>query len=381
MAKITDYIEWRGDLDFNQSPLNPVDNLIFSELSYMKFSGVLEGKSGMTLSEIAEKHFENNTDEDLGVLLTGDYKRMLEMMAASKRYGSLIIRESVDIYDETEGIQFASTLIELDRKTVFIAFRGTDDTLLGWKEDFQLSFMDTVPAQKNALDYANDVISRYRYKKVFIGGHSKGGNLAVYSAVHLNKNLKNRIVNVFNNDGPGFKKSLLSTPEYKSIAECIITLVPQSSVVGMLLEHEESYRVVKSNQRGILQHDGFSWEILGPDFIYLSGVDDDCLTIDRTMKDILNTLSEEQRKNYTNAFFEIISVNENRTLTDLKKDGLKTLFSISDNYRALDKETKKAVTETVSMFIDRGIQNFLEIKNVDKWWDNLISFGKSDKGE
>jgi hypothetical protein len=379
MAGIIDYLQWRGDLDFSQSPLNPVDNLIFSELSYLKLTDILESGHGMSLNKIAREYLKRSPGKELGLLLKGEYRRMLELMSESKRYGGLVIRESPDIYDETIGVQFAATLIELDQRTVFIAFRGTDDTLLGWKEDFQMSFMDTVPAQQAALDYVNEVIPRYKYKKVYIGGHSKGGNLAVYAAVHLNKNLKSRIVNVFNNDGPGFKKTLLETPDYQSFADRIITFVPQSSVVGMLLEHEEAYKVVRSNQHGVLQHDGFSWEIAGPDFVYLSEVTDDCLTVDRTFKDILNTLSEQQRRDYTNAFFEIISVNENRTLTELKKDGFKTLFSISKNYLALDKETKKVVAETVTMFFERGFLNFLEIKNVDQWRENLVALTKPKK--
>ncbi len=215
-------------------------------------------------------------------------------MGKSVRYGDTRIKNCIEIIDEDIEMQFSAMTLELDNHTAYIAFRGTDDHIVGWKEDFKMSFMDVVPAQKKALDYVNAVASKYR--NIYIGGHSKGGNLAVYSAVFADKRVKNKIVAVFNNDGPGFKQRLLSTPEYLDITDRIITLVPQSSVVGMLLEHEESYSVVRSTQKGVLQHDGFSWEVMGADFVYLSDVDDDCKTVDMTVKKVLNTMSMEQKR-------------------------------------------------------------------------------------
>ncbi|PIE04346.1 MAG: hypothetical protein CSA76_04740, partial [Spirochaetales bacterium] len=346
MAGIMEYIQWRGDLPFAQFPLNPVDNLIFSKLSYLQLKNAVGQKGARTLRETAQDIFADNTNNALGVLLTGEFKRMLKLMSDSRRYGSLIIRDTLEIYDEEVEIQFAVTVIELNRDTAYIAFRGTDDTLIGWKEDFKMSFMDEVPAQKIAVDYVNKAVPRFKYKKIYLGGHSKGGNLAVYAAIHAEKNVKDKIVTVYNNDGPGFRKRLLDTKEYRRVSERIVTLVPQSSVVGMLLEHEESYRVVQSTQHGLFQHDGFSWQVLGPDFVYLPRVGDDCITVDRTVKEVLLTLSDEQREAFINTFFEILDMNKNRTLTDMKKDGLKTLYSMSRNYHSLDKKTKKAISST-----------------------------------
>ena len=275
MSGIIDYIKWRGDLDFNVSPFNPVDNLIISELSYMKFSKILEDKSQAPLCEIANKYQNSKNNHNLGLLLTGEFDLMLELMAKSNRYGQLNIKECVEIIDEAVEVQFAAMTVEINENVAYIAFRGTDDTLVGWKEDFKMSFLEVVPAQKEALVYVNKIAAKYDYKDIYIGGHSKGGNLAVYSAVYASECAKKRIVKIYNNDGPGFKQRLLETQKYKEISDKIITLIPQSSVVGMLLEHEESYQVVKSNQKGVLQHDGFSWEVMGADFEYLSTVDDE----------------------------------------------------------------------------------------------------------
>ncbi len=351
MAGILEYIQWRGDLTFTQSPLNPVDSLIFSKLSYFPLPGSSDGGQGVSLGETASRIFQDNAGGNLGVLLKGGFRSMLELMRESRRYGNLLIRDSLEIFDEAVEMQFAVTLIELDSNTAYIAFRGTDDTLIGWKEDFKMSFMDEVPAQKTALEYVNTAAKRFGYKKLYIGGHSKGGNLAVYAAVHASKKVKEKIIHVYNNDGPGFRKRLRDTQPYQDISDRIITLVPQFSVVGMLLEHEESYRVVKSTQHGILQHNGFSWEVLGADFVYLPRVASSSLNMDRTLRDVLNTLSDTQREAFTNTFFEILDINKNRTLTDMKKDGLKTFYTMSKNYHSLDRHTKKAITSTITLFI------------------------------
>lgn len=377
MSGIIDYIKWRGDLNFNASAFNDVDNLIFSELSYMHLSEILNDKKEATIAEIANKYPNFNKYGDLGLLLTGEFNLMLELMGKSSRYSKLNIKECVEITDENIEMQFSAMTVELNEKIAYIAFRGTDDTLVGWKEDFKMSFLDVIPAQKEALYYLNKIATTYNYEKIYIGGHSKGGNLAVYSAVYSNTATKNRIIKVYNNDGPGFKQRLLDTDQYKEIADRIVTMIPQSSVVGMLLEHEEYYHVVKSNQKGVLQHDGFSWEVMGADFEYLSNVDDDCIMANMTVKKVLNTMNLKQREEFTNILFEIISVNENRTLVDIKKDGLKSLYTMSKNYNHLDKKTKKAIFETVSLFFGEGFRSFLEVKNADQWNSKLNTWRKN----
>ncbi len=206
------------------------------------------------------------------------------------------MKEFVSIIDEVAEIQFSAVTVELDDETVYIAYRGTDDTLVGWKEDLNMSFMDVVPAQAEALAYLEQVLHKHDYRKVYIGGHSKGGNLAVYAAVHVEDILQSSIVEVFNNDGPGFKDNILSKQQYMNISDRITTLVPQNSVVGLLLEHDETYQVVKSSQSsGIMQHDGFSWEVLGNDFIYLPSLDDHRIS-GMTTKRTLEKMSADQRE-------------------------------------------------------------------------------------
>lgn len=382
MANLIDYIQWRGDLDFSQSSLNPVDNLVFSELAYMKFSEVLEKRSGITIANLWKCYSEDYIDKGMGVLLKGDYRTMLQLMGASKRFGNLVIRESVDINDESIQTQFAATIIEIDRKTAFYAFRGTDDSLVGWKEDLQMSYMDRVPAQKSALDFLQGTMNRYHYKRVYIGGHSKGGNLAVYAAIQSEESTKKAIVTIYNNDGPGFKESIVDTKEYQSLKNRIVTLVPQSSVVGMLLEHSENYHIVKSGRRGIFQHDGFSWETLGPDFIYLTELTRDARLLDKTAKKMLEQMSLEERETFATVLFDLLSVNESKTLTELSERGLSSLFKMSENYLKLDTKTKKVILEPLSLFISESCKTIFEGAELNLWRNKYkIWKKKTKKGE
>ena len=150
--------------------------------------------------------------------------------------------------------------------SAYVAFRGTDDTIVGWKEDFNMAFTPEIPAQRYAADYLQQAAAALAFRPLLVGGHSKGGNLAVYAAVFCGEAIQKQIRAVYNNDGPGFYASLLELPEHRRIAGKITTLLPESSVVGMLLEHEEAYQVVRSTQIRLMQHDGFSWQVLGRRF-------------------------------------------------------------------------------------------------------------------
>ena len=239
MANIVDYIKWRGDLEFKVDPFNSVDNLILARLCYIEFDD-LEPK-GETLKRITSRYIDSEIKMNPGLLLNEGNKPLLEGAGLSKRFGNIVIKNFVSKIDPSIQLQFSAVTYEIDKKTAYIAFRGTDDTLVGWKEDFNMSFMDVVPAQIEASKYLNNVIDKDNYKNIYIGGHSKGGNLSVYSAVKSNKSVKNRIKSIYSNDGPGFKNSLTKSPEYKLIADKIIPLVPQSSIVGLLMEHEGNY--------------------------------------------------------------------------------------------------------------------------------------------
>ncbi len=267
MNTIIDYLDWRGDLSFNQDPLNEVDNLIFSVLSYSDFSGVVPGldKPGsVTLQEAADRI--GPAPHEVTTNLTRSFfaalPLLLEKCAQTERFANLQLSHYIDRIDFAKAEQFSAVVFSLDEQLHFIAFSGTDDTLAGWKEDLEMSFREAVPAQRDATRYAQAVMANLS-GDFYLGGHSKGGNLAVYAAAHLTPEDQQRIIAVYNNDGPGFLANIIEKEGYQRIIHKVTTFIPQSSVAGILLEHEEKFQIIRSNETGLMQHNAFSWEVLG----------------------------------------------------------------------------------------------------------------------
>ena len=187
-----------------------------------------------------------------------------------------------------------------------------------------------------------------------VGGHSKGGNLAVYSAVFCSEAVQNQLMQVYNNDGPGFRTSLLPLPEHKRVAGRIVTIIPESSVVGILLEHEERCEVVRSTQIGLMQHDGFSWQVRGERFEHLPDRTEGGKLVDETLRAFIVSLSDEQRVAFIDALFDILTCTDADTLTDLKDGGLRTAAAMVKKYRTLDKDTRQALGSTLRLFMKAG---------------------------
>ena len=221
MANLMDYLDWRGDLTLDQAPFNEVDNLILAELSFVDFQGIVPGVGegeGVPLAEAGEAFFARFPEGekiDMGVLVPDVIPEMLGKMAASRRFGSVKLNCFTDHLDVGRGEQFAALTIETGDGLLYLSFRGTDDTLAGWKEDFELACMPEVPAQKKALRYVRDVAKQYPRRRLRLGGHSKGGNLAVYAGVFCPAAVQRRIEAVWSNDGPGFHEDLLDLPEHR----------------------------------------------------------------------------------------------------------------------------------------------------------------------
>ncbi len=379
MANILDYIKWRGDLSLEYKPLNPVDNLILARLAYIDFDDLpIEGEK---LESISSRYIDSEVKMNPGIFLNEGTKPLLDAVGNGIRFKDLIIKNFINKIDVKEQIQFSAVTFKLNEKTVYVAFRGTDDSLVGWKEDFNMSFMEVVPAQLEAVSYLKDVTSEQCYEKVYVGGHSKGGNLAVFASLHLPKELKVKIDTVYNNDGPGFKSELLNTIEYKEMADRIMTLIPKGSVVGLMLEHEVEYKVIESKALGLKQHDGFTWEVMGEDFVYLEELDYTAKIIDKTTKRMLEKMDSQQREAFATVIFDVLSIEEKRTLTDLNEGGLLNLLKISKNYRNLDKNTKDAITGTLSLFLGEGYHSFKEVTELNQWKDKMRTWQSEAKQE
>ena len=272
---------------------------------------------------------------------------MMMKMAKSVRFGKCVVRNYVnDIVTEAEQ-QFAAMEIVLEDGTSYVSFRGTDDTIIGWKEDFNLS-TGVVPAQKRAIEYLQK-ISEHTDGMLRVGGHSKGGNLAVYASAFCNKEVNDRIIAIYNNDGPGFQKTVIDTNEYKNTIGRLHTYIPQTSIIGRLLNHKEATTIIKSTQTGILQHDLYSWQLLGAHFI------EDTLTnssefIDQTITNWLNEVSPEQREKFIDTLFEILNATEAKTLAQLSSKKFETAKIILSTYKNIDEESKEIISKTLSVF-------------------------------
>ncbi len=366
MANLLDYLDWRGDLTLEQSPFNEVDNLILAELSFVDFKDIVpapgEGDS-VILREAAERFFARFPEGeriDMGVLVPSAIPEMLRKMADSRRFGDMKLNCFVDHLDVGRGEQFAALAIETGDKTLYLSFRGTDDSLAGWKEDFELACMPEVPAQKKALAYVRDVAKQFPRKKLRLGGHSKGGNLAVYAGVFCPESVQKRIIAVWSNDGPGFHEDLLDLPEHKRVAERIYSIVPKSSVVGMLLEHEEDYTVVDSDQMGFMQHDGFSWQVLGDHFITLRQVTRQAHLSDQELRGWVHGLTVEQRETFVNAMFDVLSASGAVTLTDLRDDSFRAVGAMIKAMKDLDKETRDGLRDFLAILFKSNLRMVLE---------------------
>lgn len=308
MADLFDYLAWRGDISFSQVPMNNVDALLFSTLVYVDFSRIVPQSSfsRVSLSRAAEAFFRLPQEEQESRIRVKNDLELLRTMGESRRFRDVELTFYRSILLEEAQTQFAALSCLLPDGSAFLSFRGTDMTLVGWKEDFNMSFQDTVPAQQEAVAYLekfasiNPVILR-------LGGHSKGGNLAVFAAAKCAPSLQNRILAVYNNDGPGFTEYLMGDSGYLAMVPRIHTFIPESSIIGMLLEHEEPYRVIKSSQISLLQHEPYSWEVMGGDFLYADRMSTETQFMGSTIKTWLQEMTREERSTFVDAVYQLLS--------------------------------------------------------------------------
>ena len=355
---IWDYLEWRGDLLLTQDGFNEVDNLLLCIVSYIDFRRIARLHSfdptyAMSIGDVCAMLTEE--DEQRG-LSPEDYIPVMRAMAATPRFRDVRMFAFEDSYDEEKVMQFSAVSFLLPDDSVFIAYRGTDTTLVGWVEDFNMSFMTAVPAQLRAVDYAVEVAKRTPRRQLRIGGHSKGGNLAAYAAIHLPEKLQTkRLLAAYNNDGPGFNKAVLESDGFARAAEKIHTFVPQSSAVGMLLEHTEDYTIIDSTTVSLLQHEPLSWNVLGNRFIYLGQRSEAAKLGDDVIREWLADLTKEERQEFVETVHQLLSAGGKiKTLDDLRTGGLGSGLALLKGYITADDQKKKMLSELMGRLTDNA---------------------------
>lgn len=351
MQNLFDYLEWRGDLSFTQDGFNEVDNLMFSVLAYIKFDGIVSEETGAdpiplfkAARQFSEKKYKPNKDPFLK--RTPD---LLYKAAQSERYRNIKLSYYVNQVDYENSKQFSAVVFSIDNDLHFIAFRGTDDSIIGWKEDFLMSFMDPVQAQNQAVVYTKSIIGNLS-GIFYLGGHSKGGNLAVYAATHADETIRERITGVYNNDGPGLHAKIIRSEGYKRALHKIITFVPKSSIIGMLLEHGEECKIVGSRAASFMQHNAFTWEVKGTNFVYEKGLTKYSLSINAAVRAWLNQVSVEEKAQFVDALFNIIQATGARTIDDLSKEKLVMAVSMIKTYKNMDDLAKSNLKKFVEIF-------------------------------
>ena len=355
-CNFVDYFPWRGDLTFAQEAVNEIDMAILAQLSYNNYGGIVSNNmSSPKKLKIVAKEFENSSDFETrkynGPLINAETTTLLKLAGISNRFGNIDICNFVDEIDDKVGTKFSAYTAILDSKTAAVVYRGTYTEIVDWEEDFNMTFKFPVPAQTRAVEYLEKVAKEIP-QNIVIVGHSKGGNLAMYAAAYCKNEIKNRIQLVCNLDGQGFPESAVKNENFKSINEKLITLLPQSSVIGMLFHRNGSTKIVQSNQTNLLfQHDMFSWQILGNKFLEVSERTEKSVQIETDLKALLESLDENELQDFVKGSFGIFKVANAKTLQEFQKNWFSKLPEILEYLGTLDKKTKKNLYKLIKIII------------------------------
>lgn len=363
---IIEYIKKYGEYTFAEKPLNDVDSLVLCQLSYLKFDGlvpgIMENKGPVLLRRLplhqsfqalfADERYEQQN------------RALFDAMLHSKRFRNLKINNYISILETQWETQFSAVTFHPAGENVYVAFRGTDESIVGWKEDFNMAFQTPIPGQAYAAKYLN-LISDKIAGSFYVGGHSKGGNLAVYAAMYAKEEVRNRIRRVYSMDGPGFRKEILENAYVEDIKDRIVKILPESSVIGMLFETTPHYKVVASKTIGILQHDPYTWLIRDDDFYYVDDVNESHKFADNAFTEWVESLQTEERKLFVDTLYQVVSASEAENLIDLSADWKRSFSGMISAIKELDDEAKTMLKTVTKELFDIFRVN-LKAKRQDK---------------
>ena len=343
---IIDYVKEYGDRTWEEFSMNDVDSLVLCQLAYLKFDGLVPGirenKASVTLKDISihadyEKLYADERYEKSN-------RALFESVLHSRRYANLRLNCYINIIEKEWETQFSAVTFLLEDGSLYIAYRGTDETIIGWKEDFNMAFLDQVPGQAYSVKYLNMVTGKLR-NPLYLGGHSKGGNLAVYAAAFCAQEVQRRIDTVWCNDGPGFLPETLQSPGLSAVRDRIRSLLPRSSVVGVLLSHNWEITTVESSAVGALQHNALTWQVLGPSFVRAEGLSRSSRQVDKTFHTLLLELAPEQRRQLIDDVFSVGRELGIRTLTELVSESNRreALRALSLRLAGLEKDVRESL--------------------------------------
>ncbi len=355
MADILDYLTWCADKPIGGSaPFNDLDALALSAICYLDMLPAAETAGGASLFSIADQYLNPGdsaeTKRDKQIVL-------LHRMARSVRFKEARMTGFVNILQDEPRIQFAAVTCLLPGYGSVVCFRGTDATLVGWHEDFAMLYESPVASQTAAVAYLEQV-ARFTEGNLVLCGHSKGGNLSVYAAVHAPAEIRRRIGRVWSFDGPGLDDASLALPAYREVKDRMRSVIPEASFIGLLLGYNTEYVVVCSDAEGMAQHDLFTWQTQEPDSFRMAGeAKFYSKVIDRTMHDLLSEVSMDQRQKIIDSMFYVVESSGARTLAELKGKLLLSLPAALSTVGGMDQETRDVVSSQFRNALAYGAGN------------------------
>ena len=368
MANMIDYLAWRGDLTFDERPFNEVDNLILAELSYLKLPRIGPKPGDGRILLLRDLYAQYEKEENVVYSQINDPRLALKAAAETERFGWIGVSDCADELDTEKQVQFAAMTFHLGDGSVYVAFRGTDSSLTGWREDFNTTYLSETPGQGMAVQYLEAAAERCR-GLLRVGGHSKGGNLAVYASAFAPESVRYRIREVYSNDGPGFNSKITDTVEYQTILDKVVLFMPEESMVGILLSNKDEKNIIRSDASGIRQHNPYTWQVRGTAFERGEKQKAASTFLDNATDQLAGNLTDSQKERIISSVFDSLEASGVSTVQDMKEkpqallNMLKTVLTADDSLKdtglgllrllqaggsaALD-GTKRAVQEKLS---------------------------------
>lgn len=347
METISGYLKYYKDKLFEEVSFNDIDSAIFASLVYLDFEGIVD--KDITIKEAGKKFFDTFDVKSLRTLPLIVKKTVdnFRLLYNGERYKNIVLSNYIKIVDSEK--QFCAMTYKMPNNFIYVAYEGTDDSLIGWQEDFEMIYRFPVPAQKWAVNYLNQAV-KHSSKKVIVGGHSKGGNLAMCAFMGAKQHIKRKITTVYNFDGPGFRKEQIESKEYKQMLLKLKMFVPEQSVVGFILRHPENYFVVKSTGKGLFQHNINNWRCYGSVFIP-GTLSDNSKNIESRVLSWLNDHNDEQRKIFVETVFDTFRKGDISKFSQLRKLNLVRVIKLIKASRKIDKESKELVLSAIKIIL------------------------------
>lgn len=366
MGIIFDYLDQVAYDSIYDTPFNELDMLMLTEITYLPFDQIVSDQMSpdctCRLFEAAEK-----VPQDLSMLVTKNRLKLLEKAASSTRFKNIKLMGYVNDIDPDVQKQFAAMIFKIKPDSYVLTFRGTDDSIIGWKEDFHMTYMDQVPAQKTAVNYLRKAMDALPGQFI-LTGHSKGGNLASYAASQIEPEYQERIQSIYSYDAPGLNHSVITSQGYQTISDKIKRYIPQGSIVGMMLETPKQAQIVKSTAiGGLAQHDTFTWQISDQTFVLLDNLNPDSLQVDKTLKNWVDSVSDEELKDFFDLFFGLILDAGISSINDLTKlENFNKILAVFENANALTDEEREMLTRLAKLLVDMRYQSWKDDMNLLK---------------